>query len=59
MKKQDNDIVYEYVLAQLQVALDHTRRGKRGAMAKIDKLGRELVKRNLLTQEQLDDISKY
>lgn len=54
MRKTDGEIVYSYVTEQLNVALDHTRRSKKGAMAKIEKYGNELVKRGLLTQEQAD-----
>ena len=54
MRKENNEIVY--VLTQLLLAMDDTRRGKKGAIAKIDKYGAELVKRGLLTQEQADDL---
>lgn len=56
MRKANNEIIYEYVNTQLGVANDHTRRGKKGAMARIEKLGNELVKRGLLTQEQAEDL---
>ena len=56
MRKQDNEIVYEYVATQLSVANDHTRRGKKGAMKRIEKLGNELVKRELLTNEQAKEL---
>ena len=56
MRKADNDIIYEYVATQLNVANDHTRRGKKGAMNRIEKLGNELVKRGLLTNEQAEDL---
>jgi hypothetical protein len=56
MRKENNEIVYEYVLTQLLLAMDDTRRGKKGAIVKIDKYGAELVKRGLLTQEQADEL---
>jgi hypothetical protein len=59
MKKQDNEIVYEFVLTKLMTAYDDTRRGKKGAIEKADKLGAELVRRGLLTQEQADNLRKW
>lgn len=56
MRKSDNEIIYEYVATQLNVANDHTRRGKKGAMARIERLGNELVRRGLLTTEQAEDL---
>ena len=56
MKKEDNKIVYEYVIAQLLLAMDNTRRGKKGLLTKIDKYGAELVRRGLLTEEQADEL---
>lgn len=59
MRKTTNEIVYEYVKTQLQVSQDFTRRGKKGAMTRIERLGNELVKRELLTQEQADELLHY
>ena len=59
MAKQDNEIIYEYVLSRILLAYDQTRRGKKGATARIEKLGNELVKRKLLTQEQADELLRY
>ena len=55
----NDKLVYEYVLTQLEVAHDYTRRGKKTKMAKIERLGKELVKRELLTQEQADELLHY
>lgn len=55
----NDKIIYEYVLTQLEVAHDYTRRGKKTKQAKIEKLGKELVKRELLTQEQADELLHY
>ena len=54
-----DDTVYRYVSEQLSVANDNTRRGKKGAMARIEKLGNKLVKQGLLTQEQADELLHY
>ena len=59
MSKGKDNTVYEYVMAQLMVAYDATRRSKKGAMARIEKLGNKLVEQGLLTQEQADELLHY
>ena len=54
MKKADNEILAEYVTAIMSWLCDYTRRGQEGKRRKIKKLGDELVKRGLLTQEKAD-----
>ena len=55
----NDKLVYEYVHTHLEVAYDGTRRGKKTKQAKIERLGKELVKRELLTQEQADELLHY
>lgn len=59
MKLTNQELVYQYVLTQLEVARDYTRRGKKMKMIKIEKLGKELVNRDLLTQEQADELLHF
>ena len=54
-----NNAVYQYVAAQLDLAYDKTRRGKKCAMARIEKLGNNLVEQNLLTKEQAEELLHY
>ena len=55
----NDKLIYEYVLTKMEIANDYTRRSKKGKMAKVEKLGKELVKRELLTQEQADELLHY
>ena len=55
----NDKLIYEYVLTKMEIANDYTRRSKKGKMAKVEKLGKELVKRGLLTQEQADELLHY
>lgn len=54
MKMTNDKLVYEYVATILSWVYDDTRRGKDGKRNKIKKLGKELVARGLLTQEDAD-----
>ena len=54
--KQDNEIIYAFVDTLLGIAYDSTRRGKKGAWEKAEKLGPELIKREILTNQQVTDL---
>lgn len=54
MKKADSEILAEYVTTIMKWLCDYTHRGQEGKRRKIKKLGEELVKRGLLTQEKAD-----
>lgn len=58
-EKKEKDIVYQYVMAHLSLAYDKSRRGKKGAMKNLERLGNKLVKQGLLTQEQADELLNY
>lgn len=53
---EDYKLVGEYISNLLAWINDDTMRGKKGIRAKIEKLGNELVKRNLLSE---DDAKKF
>lgn len=57
--KQDNEIVYEFVDTLLGIVYDNTRRGKKGAWEKAEKLGTELVKREILTEQQVQELLNW
>ena len=52
MKKSDKEILAEYISTIMNWLCDNARRGQEGKRRKIKKLGDELVKRDLLTQEK-------
>ena len=52
MKKSDKEILAEYISTIMKWLCDNTHRGQEGKRRKIKKLGEELVKRGLLTQEK-------
>lgn len=53
------EIVFEYIRTQIEMAYDKTRRGKKGAMTRIEKLGKKLVEQGLLTEEQEKTLRNY
>lgn len=57
--KQDNEITYAFVNTLLGIAYDNTRRGKKGAWEKAEKLGAELVRREILTEQQVNDLLRW
>ena len=60
IKKKSNDqIIFEFVMLLLNLAYDYSNRGRKGKKAKLDKLGRELVKRDILTIEQVETLLMY
>lgn len=54
--KQNNEIIYAFVNTLLGIAYDNTRRGKKGVWEKAEKLGTELVKREILTEKQVYEL---
>lgn len=52
MKKLDSEILAEYITTIMAWLCDYTHRGQKNKRRKIKKLGDELVKRGLLTQEK-------
>ena len=54
-----HNLVYEYCLIQIQLAYDHTRRGKKGKFERLEKLSDRLVKQGLLTQEEAIELLTY
>lgn len=54
--KRDNEIIYAFVDTLLGIAYDNTRRGKKGAWEKAEKSGTELVKREILTEQQVNKL---
>lgn len=60
LKRKTNDqIIFEFVMLLVTLAYDASNRGKKGKRAKVDKLGRELVKRDILTIEQVETLLMY
>lgn len=60
IKRKTNDqIIFEFVMLLLNLAYDYSNRGRKGKKAKLDKLGRELVKREILTIEQVETLTMY
>ena len=60
IKKKSNDqIIFEFVMLLLTLAYDYSNRGRKGKKAKLDKLGRELVKRDILSIEQVETLMMY
>lgn len=57
--KQDNKIIYAFVDTLLGVAYDNSRRGKKGAWARAEKLGTELVRREILTEQQVNKLLNW
>lgn len=51
--KTDNEIIFEYINELMRFAYDNSNRGKKGMLTKIEKLGAELIKRGILTEEQV------
>ena len=60
IKRKTNDqIIFEFVMLLLNLAYDYSNRGRKGKKAKLDKLGRELVKRDILSIEQVETLMMY
>lgn len=60
IKRKTNDqIIFEFVMLLLNLAYDYSNRGRKGKKAKLDKLGRELVKRDILSIEQVETLLMY
>lgn len=57
--KQDNEIIYTFIETLLSIAYDNTRRGKKGAWEKVEKLGKELVNREILTEQQVNELFRW
>lgn len=57
--KQDNEIIFAFIDTLLGIAYDNTRRGKKGAWARAKKLGTELIKREILTEQQVYELFRY
>ena len=53
---EDKEILYEFVDTLLGIAYDNTRRGKKGAWGKAEKLGAKLVEREILTEQQVYEL---
>lgn len=60
IKDLDNKaLIYLYVEAQLDMAYDTSRRGKKKQLDKIEKLGNEIVKRGLLLEDDAEKLLYY
>lgn len=60
IKDFDNKtLIFLYVEAQLNMAYDTSRRGKKKQLDKIEKLGNEIVKRGLLAEEDAEKLLYY
>lgn len=57
--KQDNEIIYTFVETLLGIAYDNSRRGKKGAWENVEKLGKEFVNREILTEEQVYELFRW
>lgn len=53
--KENHEIIFEYVLTQIEM-FNHAGKGNIARMRKADRLGIELIKRGLLTEDEHEAI---
>lgn len=55
-KKSNNQLIFDFIMLALEINYSWTNRGQKLKKAKLEKIGKELVKRELLTIEQVETI---